>query len=125
MLSLTAVTEIGVKSAGTAEPALGYGVGAAGVGDGVGTADDGGDVGVLGDSLADSGAGDGLPGKTAGTSVPDTTADGLAVFSLAAIFDPPPPPAFRPMAPATTAITATAPTTAPAERRCWRRRAPA
>ncbi|HEY5201513.1 MAG TPA: hypothetical protein VIJ31_11475 [Acidothermaceae bacterium] len=47
---MTAVTDIGVKSAGTAEPALGYGVGAAtGGGVGVpGTCEDGGDEAAIG-----------------------------------------------------------------------------
>jgi hypothetical protein len=79
------VTDIGVKSAGTADPGLGYGVGAADAVDPtVGTADDGGDTdttGDEGDSLTRTGAG-------AGETVCDAKVDGLAVFSLAATFEP-------------------------------------
>jgi len=115
---LTAVTEPGVKSAGTAEPALGYGVGAAGLT--VGTADDGGDASPALDEATggdDTAPGDSLAGIINGSGIPVGVVDVDGVRLLAVAVDPWPPEP-KPMAPATTAITATAPSTAPPERRC-------
>jgi hypothetical protein len=115
---LIAETDNGENVVGTADPGLGYVVGIAGAT--LGTADDGGDARALDGAMAgDEGApGDSLEGKCDGSGTAVGVTDPTGVRLLAVAVEPLPPPEFKPIAPATTAITTTAPRAAAAERRC-------